>query len=149
MKFTNVVTNSICPNSEDWNTLAYIGTRKNPMNLPINGRIPYMDMFLKNWFTIFQYRTIKNLHIRLMAPFSPEQYVSDRPPKVPPVRAERVLQVGFSVAAFRLLYFLDGTGCPFVVVERRQQAGLCLCAQSLHLRGIKREIVLRQRPYPH
>lgn len=52
MKLTNVVTNSICPNSEDWNTLAYIGTRKNPINLPISGRMPYMDMFLKNWFTM-------------------------------------------------------------------------------------------------
>lgn len=84
-----------------------------------------------------------------MAPFPPEQYVGDCPPKVPPIRAEWMLQVGFRVAAFRLLHLFDGAGSLLVIVERWQQTGLCLCAQCLHLRGVEREIVLRQRSYPN
>ena len=51
-KDTKVVINSICPNSVDWKTLAYTGTKKKPINFPATGKIPYMDIFLKNEFTV-------------------------------------------------------------------------------------------------
>ena len=44
---------STLTNSEDENTLVYIGTRKKPINLPINGNIPYIDISLKNLFTLW------------------------------------------------------------------------------------------------
>ena len=78
-----------------------------------------------------------------------KQYVAYRAPEVAPVGGKSVLVVGFDVSFLRRLDVLQGDGSVFVVIERRQHAGLDADVKFLHLRRIETEIMPAEGPHAH
>lgn len=81
--------------------------------------------------------------------FASEEDVVKDTEKIAEVGTEGMFEVGLNISALRILNLLKSFGRIFLVIERRQEAGLYTDAEFLHFGGVEMEIVLRKRTYPN
>ena len=86
---------------------------------------------------------MRHFSLSLFGAFSLENNIADNLPKIPPVGAQGMLQIGLQITTLAVLDLLQGLW--HVDIEWRQQSRLGLDSQLLQIFGIKVEILLAQR----
>ena len=90
---------------------------------------------------------MRQFSLLLFGTFPLENNIADNLPEIPPVSAQRMLQIRLQITTLTVLDLFQGLG--HVDIEGGQQSRLGLDSQLLQIFRIKVEILLAQRTHTH